>query len=62
MQILCLNADALTTAKLQELRLRVRDTKPKIIAVSEVKPKNISRIRTEVMYYIEDYMKWSPWC
>ena len=62
MQILCLNADVLTTAKLQELRLRVRDTKPKIIAVSEVKPKNISRIRTEVEYYIEDYMKWSPWC
>ena len=60
MQILCINADVLTTAKLQELRLRVRDTKAKIIAVSEVKPKNFSGIRTEVEYYIEDY-EMEPW-
>ena len=43
MQVLNANADVLTTAKLRELSLRATDIQPRIIAVSEVKPKNFTR-------------------
>ena len=37
------NADTFTQTKLQELKLRIEDTPPSIIAISEVKPKNFKR-------------------
>ena len=41
--ILFTNANTLTQTKLQELKLRIEDTPPSIIAISEVKPKNFTR-------------------
>ena len=38
--VLFTNADQLTTAKMAELRLRIQQEKPMIVAVCEVKPKN----------------------
>ena len=40
LNILYTNADQLTTAKMAELRLRIQQEKPMIVAVCEVKPKN----------------------
>ena len=36
--ILFTNADTFTQTKLQELKVRIEDTPPSIIAISEVKP------------------------
>ena len=55
MQVLNANADVLTTAKLRELSPRATDIQPRIIAVSEVKPKNFTRTRTEADYQIDGY-------
>ena len=41
--ILFTTADTFTQTKLQELKLRIEDTPPSIIVISEVKPKNFKR-------------------
>ena len=38
--VLFTNADQLTTSKMAELRTRIQQVKPMIVAISEVKPKN----------------------
>ena len=38
--VLYINADQLTTSKMAELRTRIQQVKPMIVAISEVKPKN----------------------
>ena len=43
LKVLYTNADQLTTTKMTELRLRIQQEKPMIIAVCEVKPKNTLR-------------------
>ena len=40
LNVLFTNADQLTTSKMTELRLRIQQEKPMIVAVCEVKPKN----------------------
>jgi hypothetical protein len=40
--ILFTTADTFTQTKLQELKLRIEDTPPSIIVISEVKPKNFT--------------------
>lgn len=42
-KILLTNSDTFTQYKLQELKLRIEDSNPSIIAISEVKPKNYKR-------------------
>ena len=44
------NADVLTQDKLLELKSMIRNSAPEIIAVTEVKPKNFHRSRTDLEY------------
>ena len=53
--ILFTNADTFTQVKLQELKLRIEETSPLIIAVSEVKPKNFKRDIQLSEYNIDGY-------
>ena len=43
LNVLYTNADQLTTSKMAELRLRIQQEKPMVVAVCEVKPKNAQR-------------------
>ena len=54
-KIVFTNADVLTPQKIQELKIIVAENKPDIIAVSEVKPKNFNRLRSEAEFKIDHY-------
>ena len=58
MQLLNANADVLTTAKLRELSLRATDIQPRIIAVSQVKPRNFKRTRID-RGWISNWRLWT---
>ena len=49
------NADVLTQEKLQELKLRISQDAPDIIAVSEVRPKFWKHEITPAQYQIKGY-------
>ena len=55
MKILFTNADQLTTSKMIELQSKVKQEKPLIIAISEVKHKNKSKRFIDEDYSIQDY-------
>ena len=49
------NADVLTASKMVELRMRVAIEKPHVIAINEVRPKNLNNERTDEDYIINGY-------
>ena len=49
------NSDQLTPSKIDELKTRINQEKPLIIAVSEIKPKNASKKRMSQDYEIPTY-------
>lgn len=51
----CLQTDTFTQTKLQELNLRIEDSKPSVIAISEVKLKNFKREIQLSEFNIEGY-------
>ena len=55
MRVLFTNADQLTTSKMAELRVRVNQEKPHILAVSEVKIKNPRKEHASEDYTISGY-------
>ena len=55
LKIVFTNADVLTSHKMQELKILIAQDKPDIIAISEVKPKNFERVRTQAEYKLENY-------
>ena len=54
-KVLFTNADQMTTSKLAELQVKVKEQKPHIIAVSEVKLKNSKKERLKEDYAIPGY-------
>ena len=54
-KIVYANADQLTTGKKDELIARIEKEKPMIVAMTEVKPKNLAKERALIDYEIENY-------
>ena len=44
-----------TKAKLKELKSLIQENSPEIIAITEVKPKNFSRVLTPLEYQLQNY-------
>ena len=55
MKVLFTNADQMTTAKMVELQTKIKQEKPLIVAISEVKIKNSAKRFSEEDYIIPDY-------
>ena len=49
------NADVLTQEKIMELKARMKDSPPDVIAISEVKPKNLKHQSELVHYALDGY-------
>ena len=49
------NADTLTSHKISELTIRIKDEKPDVICVTEIYPKNSEYVYTEADLQIEGY-------
>ena len=54
-KVIYTNADVLTSAKLIELKNLIQENTPEIIAITEVKPKNFSRVLTPLEYQLQNY-------
>ena len=55
MKVLFTNADQMTTAKMVELQTKIKQEKPLIVAISEVKIKNSTKRFSEEDFIIPDY-------